>query len=161
MKALGWILLVIGGGWALMGIGWFIGNYDSSNTQVMAIKLLAIMFGYVFPGGLLAGLGGILVAVAKRRARVVPVTLLLLLLASPALAEGERSQLLDQHGKRDGSAVVDQQTGRVELYDAKGRHEGFGVVKDGNRIEVFDQKGQRQGTIRSAPPSGEGRSPRR
>ena len=78
------------------------------------------------------------------------------LLLGAWLAHGEertRVDMFDTHGNRSGYAIVDRQTGRVDYYDAKSHHTGWGQVDATGRAERFDMNGQRQeGTVLPLPP---------
>jgi hypothetical protein len=59
--------------------------------------------------------------------------------------EQTRVDLFDTQGRRTGSAVVDQGTGRVDFYDTMSRRTGYGRVDGGGKVERFGLDGKRQG----------------
>jgi hypothetical protein len=66
-----------------------------------------------------------------------------LLTAAPAIA-GERVDLFDTKGQRQGYAIVDQTTGRVDFYDNGSRRTGYGKVDPAGKVQRFGLDGTRQ-----------------
>jgi transcriptional regulator with XRE-family HTH domain len=92
--------------------------------------------------------------VAQRLAKAlgVPINALLptllagllgLAVIAPASAESQRVDLFDQHGRRIGSAVVDESTGRVDPYDQYARRIGWGHVRPDGSLDLFALDGRR------------------
>lgn len=77
-----------------------------------------------------------------------------LFLATPALA-GERVDLYDSKGGRQGYTMVDRESGRVDFYDAAGRRTGYGKVDPTGKVQRFGLDGARQdGTALPIGPKG-------
>jgi hypothetical protein len=90
--------------------------------------------------------------------RVLRGILAALLLASaapasaPAQEDRTRIDLFKPDGRREGYAIIDRKTGRVDFYDASSRRTGHGKVDDTGRIERFDLKGRRMPETAAPPP---------
>jgi hypothetical protein len=62
----------------------------------------------------------------------------------------ERVDLYDTKGRREGYAIVDRDTGRVDVYDRHSRRTGHGNIQPDGRLELFDSSAVRRGVV---PPS--------
>jgi hypothetical protein len=76
--------------------------------------------------------------------RTIILTVLLVSLA-PVAAAQERTHvdLYRADGTREGYAIIDRKTGRVDYYDASSRRTGYGQVDATGRAERFDTQGRR------------------
>jgi hypothetical protein len=52
-----------------------------------------------------------------------------------------------------GSALIDERSGRVDLYDTKSNRTGYGTIDKNGRIDLFDTEGNRTGSGQVAPGS--------
>jgi hypothetical protein len=77
---------------------------------------------------------------------IMPVlALVAVMLPSPAHAQDRtRVDLSSNDGPREGYALVDRDSGRVDYYDKDSRRTGYGKIDDTGRAERFDTSGRRQ-----------------
>ncbi len=97
-----------------------------------------------------------LIYVRKCSAFVVLALVGLLLAVAPAGAEDrERVDLYGADSRRQASAIVDRESGRVDYYDKAGKRTGYGTVDETGRAERFDRQGRRQpATVLPPAPNG-------
>lgn len=67
-------------------------------------------------------------------------------------ASGGEGDFFAVSGERLGRAVVDERTGRVDFYDVKSRHVGYGFLRLDGRVEAFRPDGRRLGRVWPGPP---------
>lgn len=78
--------------------------------------------------------------------------LALVLLAAPALAqEKTRAELYKADGSREGYAVVDEKSGRVDIYDKSSRRKAYGVEQPNGRTDFYRPDGTRAGSAVRQP----------
>lgn len=81
------------------------------------------------------------------RIRLALAAALLLLLATPALAQDRtRVDLYDVKSARKGYATIDEKTGRIDTYDASSRRTGYGVIQPDGRVDLYRLDGSRAGS---------------
>jgi hypothetical protein len=56
-----------------------------------------------------------------------------------------RVDTFDARGNRSGYFVIDTKTGRVDRYDTKSNHLGYGQATTSGRIDLYDTKSNRTG----------------
>lgn len=84
---------------------------------------------------------------------MIALTLVLLLLAAPALAQDRtRVDLFDKNSRREGYAVIDERRGTIDTYDTESRRTGYGVIRPDGRVDFYRPDGKRAGAgVESRP----------
>jgi hypothetical protein len=76
------------------------------------------------------------------------------LVAEPAAVcaqDRTRVDLYDTRGRREGYAIIDHGSGRIDLYDRDSRRTGYGRAQPDGKVDLFDQRGGRRGVIQPRP----------
>ena len=74
----------------------------------------------------------------------------LLVSATIAVAQDRtRVDLYKPDGSREGYAILNEQTGRIDTYDKESRRTGYGVVQPDGRVDLYRPDGSRAGSGRT------------
>ena len=75
--------------------------------------------------------------------RATALALVIVLVPAAAAQDRTRVDLFRPDGQRDGYAIIERESGRVDFFDRSSRRTGYGKVDDAGRVERFDTHGRR------------------